>query len=155
MELLTIAEIAKQTGIAESTLRSWRDKYADYVPSSGSGRKKRYPDGAIQVFRTIAELAAEGLTAERIAERVGLEYPRFIELRSENSSSSAAMIKPVQGLEVYGMNKTIQQMAATLDLLVKQLDENNRLRQDIDRLEQRIQELEQEKTPWYKRMGKK
>lgn len=147
MELLTIAEIAKRLNIPESTLRSWRDKFTDFIPTTGSGRKKRYKPEAVQVFKTIAELAAEQLTADDIAERLTIEFNRFIDIRSDNSSTTAAGVS----VEVYGISKTLQRMSDTLEQLARQQSENQKLRDDLAALEQRIQQLEKpQKAPWYR-----
>ncbi|MGA3602949.1 hypothetical protein [Lysinibacillus agricola] len=59
-ELLTMAQIAKQLNLAESTARFYRDRFEDFIPSipsTGEGRKKRYP------LRFIAEGFNRNLTA--------------------------------------------------------------------------------------------
>ncbi|MFL6184315.1 MAG: hypothetical protein ACJ745_05650, partial [Actinomycetes bacterium] len=40
-ELLSLAEIAEETGISYATLRSYAIKYGDEIPSEGSGRSTR------------------------------------------------------------------------------------------------------------------
>lgn len=148
MELMTIAEIAQQLHIPESTLRSWRDKFGEFIPSVGSGRRKRYKHEAVQVFSVIAELSAESLTADDIAERLSIEFTRFIDHRSDNSSNAAA-------LELYGANRTLQRLTEAIEMIAKQQGENQQLRQDLAALEQRLSALESSKLPWYKRIGKR
>lgn len=41
-QLLTMAQIAKQLNLAESTARFYRDRFENDIPSVGEGRKKRY-----------------------------------------------------------------------------------------------------------------
>lgn len=74
-ELLTVAQIAHRLGLAESTVRYYRDRYSAYVPAVGEGRNRRYPPEALQVLSTIAQLSRAGLPAEAIQERLRAEYP--------------------------------------------------------------------------------
>ncbi|MBP2799567.1 helix-turn-helix domain-containing protein, partial [Escherichia coli] len=50
-KLLTIAEIAKQLEIPESTVRFYRDRFEPFIPFVGEGRKKRYLPDAAEVLR--------------------------------------------------------------------------------------------------------
>lgn len=55
-ELLTLAQVAAQTGISYPTLRNYAERHGDRIPSVGEGRKRRYRPEAVAVFR---ELRAE------------------------------------------------------------------------------------------------
>lgn len=44
MELMTMAEIAKQSGLPESTVRYYRERFAPYVPAVGEGRGRSEAD---------------------------------------------------------------------------------------------------------------
>ncbi|MGI6169867.1 MAG: MerR family transcriptional regulator [Christensenellales bacterium] len=57
--LLTIADMSRELNIPESTLRSWRDRFQGFIPTTGTGRKKRYKPEAVDVLRSIAEMSAE------------------------------------------------------------------------------------------------
>lgn len=52
---LTIAQIAQQLGLPESTVRYYRDHFSDYIPVIGEGRQRRYPAEAVEVFQVIAD----------------------------------------------------------------------------------------------------
>jgi DNA-binding transcriptional MerR regulator len=47
MELMTMAELAKQTGLPESTVRYYRERFAPYVPVVGEGRGRHYHPEAL------------------------------------------------------------------------------------------------------------
>jgi hypothetical protein len=57
--LYSLIEIAEKTGINATTLSRYANLYPDRIPSEGEGRKRRYPAGAIPVFRQLKE---EGLS---------------------------------------------------------------------------------------------
>ncbi|MGM0921331.1 MAG: MerR family transcriptional regulator [Bacillota bacterium] len=61
-QLLTMAQIAKQLNLAESTARFYRDRFEEYIPSVGEG-KKRYKSETVEVLRFIAEGFKRNLTA--------------------------------------------------------------------------------------------
>jgi len=45
--LLTAKDIAQEPGIAESTIRYWRDKYEAFIPHTSKGKRRRYPQEAV------------------------------------------------------------------------------------------------------------
>lgn len=55
-ELLTLTQVAAQTGISYPTLRNYAERHGDRIPSVGEGRKRRYRPEAVAVFQ---ELRAE------------------------------------------------------------------------------------------------
>ena len=51
--LHTLTEVSKKTGISMPTLQRYKKEYQSRIPSSGKGRKQRYPEAALAVFRAI------------------------------------------------------------------------------------------------------
>lgn len=58
--LFTLRELADQLSIPESTVRYYRDAFLDHIPSVGTGRRRRYPEPALAVLRTIAQAYGSG-----------------------------------------------------------------------------------------------
>jgi DNA repair exonuclease SbcCD ATPase subunit len=54
MKLYTLAEIAQELNLPESTLRYYRKALGDRIPAVGTGRQARFPEEAIEVFRKTA-----------------------------------------------------------------------------------------------------
>lgn len=52
-KLYTLSEISQKTGISMPTLQRYKKLYQDRLPSSGQGRKQRYPESALPVFDEI------------------------------------------------------------------------------------------------------
>jgi predicted DNA-binding transcriptional regulator AlpA len=52
-KLFTLSEISQKTGISMPTLQRYKKLYQDRLPSSGQGRKQRYPESALPVFDEI------------------------------------------------------------------------------------------------------
>ncbi len=53
--LYTIRDVARELGLPESTVRYYRNAFAGYLPSVGTGRRRRYPAEAIPLLRLVAE----------------------------------------------------------------------------------------------------
>lgn len=54
-DLLTLSEVSKRTKISMPTLQRYKKLYQDRIPSVGKGRKQRYPEEALPVFKEIKE----------------------------------------------------------------------------------------------------
>ena len=88
MELLSIADISKKLNIPQSNLRYYRDKYLDYIPYVGTGKKRRYKAEAIEVFSRIAILTTEGKTANDIAILLSAENTKTIDIINETATTT-------------------------------------------------------------------
>jgi DNA-binding transcriptional MerR regulator len=74
--LLTIKEIARRLDMPESNLRYYRDKFEEYLPHFGHGRKRRYLPQAVEVFSYIAGKLKTNTPSEEIAQELSQRYPR-------------------------------------------------------------------------------
>jgi hypothetical protein len=59
-ELLSLLQIAEETGISYQTLRGYALKHGDVIPSEGWGRSTRYPRAAIKVFERLRRESRPG-----------------------------------------------------------------------------------------------
>ena len=55
-KLYTLSEISQKTGISMPTLQRYKKLYQERLPSSGQGRKQRYPESALPVFDDLFEV---------------------------------------------------------------------------------------------------
>jgi DNA-binding transcriptional MerR regulator len=76
--LLTLRELAARLELPESTVRYYRDAFLDYVPSVGTGRRRRYPPQAADVLRRIASGYAAGRSHREIAADLQQESPASV-----------------------------------------------------------------------------
>ncbi|MFQ5549923.1 MAG: MerR family transcriptional regulator [Gemmatimonadales bacterium] len=60
-KLYSLREIAQELGLPESTVRYYRDSFADYLPTVGTGRRRRYPEEALAILRQVAAGYADNL----------------------------------------------------------------------------------------------
>jgi DNA-binding transcriptional MerR regulator len=146
---LTIAEIAKRLEVPESTIRSWRDRYAAFIPSVGQGRKKRYEPEALEVFAKIAELSAAYPSTAEVTEQLAAhvtKYHEHCETDSSNYSSTTAIDRAM-------INDPMYRVARVLEEQLKVSQDKAELVQRIEAIERRLTELEQ-RQPFWKRNRK-
>jgi len=157
VELLTIADIAKKLGLPESTVRYYRDRFPEYVPSVGEGRGRRYRPEAVDVLRFIADGLRNDRTATDIAEALSRMFPKTVDVNEEPQQSTAAAQQQPTAMTYepqQDRNQTaavmfaimaqqaqaIQQIAASLDKLAAQAEAADALRKEVERLRNELAE---------------
>ncbi len=73
-ELLTLKEIAKRLDLPESNIRYYRDRFEQYLPYTGEGRKRRYRLEAIDVFDYIATQLKQNSSCEEITDGLSKRF---------------------------------------------------------------------------------
>jgi DNA-binding transcriptional MerR regulator len=73
--LLTLRELGVQLDLPESTVRYYRDAFLDFIPSVGTGRRRRYPPQAVLVLRRIAASYAAGRARAEIVGSLQQDAP--------------------------------------------------------------------------------
>ena len=99
VKLLTLTEVARKVKISLPSAQRYKKLYQERIPSIGEGRKQRYPDEAVGVFRQIKaenlkrrgrprkqpEASPEGLlTLTEISKRTGISYPTCVSYVKKN-----------------------------------------------------------------------
>ena len=69
--LYTIRDVARELGLPESTVRYYRNAFAAYLPSVGTGRRRRYPAEAVPLLRLVAEGYAQNRPRLEIEQALG------------------------------------------------------------------------------------
>jgi transposase-like protein len=113
---LTVAALARRLGRAESTIRSWRDRYALFVPEqTDQDGRSVYP------FERIAEIQA--LHAQSLTPReVSAEMARRHRGAAETSVSSAAPDRLDQVLaELRALHDDVRDLRLIVDRLAAKL----------------------------------
>ncbi|MFO8031037.1 MAG: MerR family transcriptional regulator [Desulfohalobiaceae bacterium] len=135
-EYLTIKEIARRLEVPESNIRYYRDRFQEFLPAVGQGRKKRYKAQALEVFRYIVQAYQNDLSTEQIAQKLQQDFPRHLlpaqdlqEGDQENSKQSIYF----QGL--------LQSQASTMERLSQALLQKDSLSSEVYRLDQEQQRL--------------
>jgi len=138
-----MAQIAKQLNLAESTARFYRDRFEDFIPSIGEGRKKRYKPETIEVLRFIAEGYNRNLTAMDIKDGLSRVVARNIEFEEVSATTTATAQQQSEiELQQYALQLQIalEQMGTTMQIIANQKEEIAELRKHIAVMEIRQQE---------------
>lgn len=130
-KLLTIAEIAKQLDIPESTVRFYRDRFEVFVPSVGEGRKKRYLPEATEVLRFIAENFKRNTTAMEIEEALSRMFPRSVEFHDETAVATAAAQQQQLLVPSDQLQGLFTHLVTAMQMMAEQKQEIGELRKQI------------------------
>ena len=90
-KVLSVAEIARELELPESTVHYWKNRFAQHLPSVGRGRQKRFKPEAIEIFGTISRLLKEGHTARDVMEQLSQSFPLQADAMPEMSTAPVAM----------------------------------------------------------------
>lgn len=111
-KVLSVAEIARELELPESTVHYWKNRFAQHLPSVGRGRQKRFRPEAIEVFATISRLLKEGHTARDVMDQLSRSYPLQADAMPEGGSLPPAMT----GAVAESAMQPAMQMAASIGL---------------------------------------
>ncbi len=142
MSLLTAAQIAKELNLPESTVRYYRDRFAEYIPTTGEGRSRRYRPEALEVFRFISDRLRTGMPADVLETELRPRFQVEIEVdpqtagpQPDSSSNATAMVPVPAFLEI------MVQVGAALESVSELPEVVNRQSQEITGLRQQVKEL--------------
>ena len=136
----TIAEIGKVLHLPESTVRYYRDRYTHYIPFQGQGRKKRYPQQALEVLRMITEESHRNTTAEAIEELLSRKFPTFVEVEIGTATPTAA----AQQQANFPSFELLQNMSESLKIIAEKMILFEQQQQVIAEQSRRMAQLEGE-----------
>jgi DNA-binding transcriptional MerR regulator len=144
---LTIKEIAKQLQVPESNIRYYRDRFEDYIPSVGEGRRRRYKKEAIDVFSHIIQGYKEEKNTEQIAAELAGMFPRTVHMDDGNEMKTAGDTNELMAAAPRGhipddsslsvlraQSRTMEHLAQALAGHSSFTSELSRLRQEQERL---------------------
>jgi len=129
-ELLSLVEIADETGISYATLRNYTLKYADEIPSEGEGRTTRYPRAAVKVFQRLRKESKPGRKPKSASAPVVVlpapaparpEAPVRVE-KLEHREAPAPVARPA-GTDTSGMEKELAAIRGFLERIATSLEQ--------------------------------
>lgn len=120
-KLLSIAEISRLLEIPESTLHYWKNRFAQYLPSTGRNRQKRFKSEAVEIFKIIASMLRQGHTAEDVMAELSRKYPVNAAIESQGPHPTITSA-PVQ-MQQASLEPAIQLAAAMGTEIAKSINE--------------------------------
>jgi len=143
MKLYTITEMARILKTPVSTASYYRDRHKDFMPSTGSGRKKRYQEEALAALKLIVELASKNTSTEDIEEALSQAGSRSIEVQQDNNNSiTTVQQQPIQQVKFIKL----------LDRIANQKKEIRELREDVKEIKKYIN---YKQVPWWQKLFRK
>lgn len=160
-EFLTISELARRSGLAESTTRRYIKTFKEFFNTRKEGQRVLYGADGLDILKRVAELYSKGLTTYQVKERLTGAYTAYHEVE-DNS-----IVDTTRETE-----KSRERLTSILERLVDHKDETKRIRKELEKeretrekneaeLYRQLQELRQEKElrqeeenkkpPWYKK----
>jgi len=109
-KVLSVAEIARELDLPESTVHYWKNRFAQHLPSVGRGRQKRFKPEAVEIFATISRLLKEGHTARDVMDRLSQDYP----LQADAVPATSGGGQP--SLQTAGSMDQVMTMAAAIGM---------------------------------------
>jgi len=96
---MLIKEIAEKTGIGESTVRFYMNKFPEFMFYKMEGRRKQYSPETIEIIKFISDRYAEQWTAERIRDELEQKYNIILETNvQEEKDKNSPLSIPEQEL---------------------------------------------------------
>ncbi|KAB1440841.1 hypothetical protein [Pseudodesulfovibrio senegalensis] len=130
MNMLTVADIAKQTRIPAPTARRYASLFKDFLDGRKVGRVTRYPESSVVVFERISALYAEGRVTNEIEEILHSEMSRTIDVDHVAPVAQADMTSELAGVFKGMMGK----VADCMEVIADQKSMIERQNEDIQRL---------------------
>nr|WP_321259662.1 MerR family transcriptional regulator [uncultured Pseudodesulfovibrio sp.] len=98
-KVLSVAEIARELELPESTVHYWKNRFAQHLPSVGRGRQKRFKPEAIEIFGTISRLLKEGHTARDVMDQLSQNFPLQADAMPVPSGEGSPVVVSVNAME--------------------------------------------------------
>lgn len=74
--LMSIADISRHFSLPESTTRYYCKRFAQFIPSVGDGRRRRYRRETLDVISAILEQMQKSRTAAAVEDALAARFPR-------------------------------------------------------------------------------
>lgn len=88
--VLTIADIARRLSLPESTTRYYCKRFAEFMPTVGDGRRRRYRAGALAIIAVIIEAMRTSRTASAVEAILIRRFPRNAAVQPATERPDAA-----------------------------------------------------------------
>jgi DNA-binding transcriptional MerR regulator len=145
----SIADIAKELNLPESSVRYYRDRFKNYVPAVKRGGRKVYDDRALEALRMAAEGLRKGETAATVEDQLSYYFSQVLD--AEETAAAAKQQDSSSALTVYeaqicGLLEVIKER----DAAVKRRDEI--MLQLLKQLRDKEAQLEYNRLPWWRKL---
>ncbi len=131
-DMLTIAELARQYDLPESTARYYCKRFVDYLPHVGQGKRRRYRPEAVDVFSVILREMKNRKDAKAVEAVLVSRAPRGEQSPVAQKPSAA----PTQA-----QSQAARDRALIVSLIQTQTQSLDRIAQVLDKLSAKDDEI--------------
>jgi len=137
---ISLREVGRQLDIPPSTIVYYKDKFNKYIPSEGSGgRRRRYPLEVLEIFRRIREMFNDNWSTEQIERELALKFSLLMaDQRADQSVDQSVDVGLSDGLN--------QEIGSVLSKMADVLDNQSLFRSEIRSLRDEVAELRKERV---------
>jgi hypothetical protein len=132
-----------------STVRSYKDKYREFMPGVKVGRYPKYDPEAVEIIKFIAAAAATQQQQHEIKEALSAKFALNIEENEKGQSltatAAAAATQQQQHPDITIYQNHIMDLKSEIEFLREELCYKDTI------LLKTLQQLEQARRPWWKR----
>ncbi|MEK4886437.1 MerR family transcriptional regulator [Bacillus sp. FSL W8-0223] len=142
-EYLTIAELAEQAGIPNSTCRRYLANFEAFFVVKGGSRLKKYEVEAVNVLKRIKQLYDEGKDTNEIRNILANEFPLVINHDDQRETSEKVANTPTLATseDVEEIKKALEEQKKFNEMLLKKLDEQNRyIKESLEKRDRQLME---------------
>lgn len=175
--MYTFKQAAELAGLHENTARTYRDRFLEFFTCTGEGRRRRYPDEAVDILKLISEKVSQNLTQEQIQVELERKYGLFIntttrkdnittpednnntgtqiEIAPETRTQFLELVRMAVAQELQSRDAVIAELKVELEESIKNFDtlmakqEKRDQERDTWIVEQLRDLMEKQKKPWW------
>ncbi len=129
--LLTIREIARRLDLPESNIRYYRDKFEKYLPSVGSGRKKRFKPEAMDIFEAIVQGLNQNLSSSEIEDGLARQFCQNPSVYQEYQNPAASLADKYPVPDHSFFQDILSSQAGALEKMAEALRLEHGFKQDL------------------------
>ncbi|MED1421068.1 MerR family transcriptional regulator [Bacillus smithii] len=142
-EYLTIAELAEQAGIPNSTCRRYLANFESFFVVKGGSRLKKYEAEAANILKRIKQLYDEGKDTNEIRNILANEFPLVISHDDQRETREKVANTPTLATseDVEEIKKALEEQKKFNEMLLKKLDEQNRyIKESLEKRDRQLME---------------
>lgn len=166
-ETYTLKQISQELSIPEASVRYYRDALADFLPTIGNGRNRRYPEETLDLLAEASSLIRDdGLTLEQVGELWAESKALTINATGATDATSASAtqqqdsnqiqpsVDPIELLSIFstGVAQLVEQegnnnrntMQAGFTQVAEAISNNATLQQELSEARHEAQSLREE-----------
>ncbi len=134
-EYLTVSEMARRAGLAESTARRYIKNYSEFFSTREEGQRVYYAAEGVQILTEAAKLFNKGLTAGQVRESLAGGFAAAYDVESE---VAAALVDRTENRE--SMVAMMERQTKAMETISKAFAEMEWARQDKENLQRQLEQ---------------